>query len=68
MNDGLLTYDVDVGEGIATFRTQMEQLLTLSSSAYFVFQKQAIQTCCSALQQATVDYLKEVGMAREREA
>ena len=63
MNDGLLTYDVDVSEGVATFRTQLEQLLTSSSSEYFAFQRQAIQTCCATLQQATVDYLKEVGVA-----
>ena len=67
MNDGLLTYDVDVSEGVATFRTQLEQLLTSSSSAYFAFQRQAIQTCCATLQQATVDYLKEVGVASGRE-
>ena len=67
VNDGLLTYDVDVSEGVATFRTQLEQLLTSSSSEYFAFQRQAIQTCCATLQQATVDYLKEVGVASGRE-
>ena len=61
MNDGLLTYDIDVSEGVRTFRTQLEQLLAAPTSPYFPFQKQAVQTCCTQLQQATVEFLKEVG-------
>lgn len=60
VNDGLLHYDIDVSDGVRTFRTQLEQLLTAPSSAYLPFQKQAVQTCCTQLEQITVDYLKEV--------
>lgn len=68
VNDGLLHYDIDVKEGVSTFRRQLEELLTAPDSPYVVFQKQAVQTCCTQLEQATVEYLKEVAARAGREA
>lgn len=59
-NDGLITYDINVKEGVASLQQKLRQLLTIEYSPYSLFQQQSVQNCCQILQRVTVDYLKEV--------
>lgn len=62
MQDGLFTYSIDVTKGTQELQRMLEELLTNSTSEYYVLQQQSVRACVSSLVRNTVEYLKTVGM------
>ena len=64
-NDDLITYSINVSEGLSSLQTKLLQLLTVENTEFTPFQHQAVQYCCQTLQKETVNYLKDVEFHRE---